>query len=113
MRVQRLGTGVPDVGATAVLGEYAGAGLERDQLRGEPLQRLVESRLLLAQRKEHVAVFVGHGLLYYVLLLEAVKPGRMNKLSRECEFRPCKPEACHNPSRWLSPLRATPPEPRR
>jgi hypothetical protein len=29
VRVQRLGTGVPDVGATAVLGEYAGAGLER------------------------------------------------------------------------------------
>ena len=29
VRVQRLGTGAPEVGATAVLGEYAGAGLER------------------------------------------------------------------------------------
>ncbi len=29
VRVQRFGTGAPDVGATAVLGEYSGAGLER------------------------------------------------------------------------------------
>jgi hypothetical protein len=29
VRVQRLGTGAPEVGATAVLGEYSGAGLDR------------------------------------------------------------------------------------